>query len=440
MKFINLTNDFIEFLDNKSFQFNNDKLKLYDEKKERNNKIFGSENINKDLDKVIYKLYDDFEEANRYLSKKKNNNEKIYDINIKNINHIHDIPKSIDLFESTYVPTDIHNIINNESDYIISYKFKIKEREISIIFVTCNENITFNIEKYNDYIDNIFIWFYIASKHAFKYCSKRLNIYIYLTNVDRSIPKSSINVLEPIHINGGVSNVCVKNSISEIVIFRREEWFKVLIHETFHNYGLDFSDLTINSLKTNFKNLFPIRSDMLVFEAYTEFWGEVINMCFICYLTSNNSKSNKKEKFSQLIRELINIEKCFSLFQCNKVLHHMSLEYKDLFIKDKISNIKRINLYKEKTNVFPYYILKCILMYFCEDFLIWNDKHNTSLLRFNKTNNNLQSFYEFVEKNHDNKFFLQDMKKMEKYYINFLRLKKNTSLKTTMRMSICEFY
>ena len=79
-------------------------------------------------------------------------------------------------------------------------------------------------------------------------------------------------------------------------------------------------------------------------------------------------------------------------------------------------------------------------MYFCEDFLIWNDKHNTSLLRFNKTNNNLQSFYEFVEKNHDNKFFLQDMKKMEKYYINFLRLKKNTSLKTTMRMSICEFY
>ena len=58
-----------------------------------------------------------------------------------------------------------------------------------------------------------------------------------------------INVLEPININGGVSNVCVKNSLSEIVIFRREEWFKVLIHETFHNYGLDFSDLIINSLR-----------------------------------------------------------------------------------------------------------------------------------------------------------------------------------------------
>ena len=193
-------------------------------------------------------------------------------------------------------------------------------------------------------MDNIFIWFYIASKYAFSYCSKKLNVYIYLTNINRILPKSSIHVLEPVHINGGVSNVCVKKSLSEIVIFRREEWFKVLIHETFHNYGLDFSDLIINSLKNSFRNLFPINSEMLIFEAYTEYWGELINMCFICFITSQNSKDNEKEKFIQLIRELINIEKSFSLFQCNKILHHMGLEYTDLFKKDNISNIKRTNL------------------------------------------------------------------------------------------------
>ena len=118
----------------------------------------------------------------------------------------------------------------------------------------------------------------------------------------------------------------------------------------------------------------------------------------------------------------------------------MGLEYIDLFKKDNISNIKRNNLYKEDTNVFPYYILKCILMYYCEDFLIWNDTHNTSLLRFNKTNSNLQSFYDYVENKHNNKIFIQDMKKMEKYYINLLKSKKNTYLKSTLRMSICEFY
>ena len=70
----------------------------------------------------------------------------------------------------------------------------------------------------------------------------------------------------------------------------------------------------------------------------------------------------------------------------------MNLEYEDLFKNDPVSRLKRNNFYKENTNVFPYYFVKCILMYYCEDFLIWNNENNTSLLRFNKTNNNLQQF------------------------------------------------
>ena len=118
----------------------------------------------------------------------------------------------------------------------------------------------------------------------------------------------------------------------------------------------------------------------------------------------------------------------------------MGLEYIDLFTKNKVSNIKRNNLYKEKTNVFPYYIIKCILMYYCEDFLIWNNKQNTSLLKFNKTNNNLQAFFNFVEEKHNDKYIIEDMKKMEKYYLKLLKTKSIHPLKTTMRMSICEFY
>ena len=55
MKFINLTTDYIDFLDNKNFHFNTNKLKLYS-KKEGNKKIFSSENTNNDFDKVLYKL------------------------------------------------------------------------------------------------------------------------------------------------------------------------------------------------------------------------------------------------------------------------------------------------------------------------------------------------------------------------------------------------
>ena len=42
MKFINLTTDYIDFLDDKKFHFNNNKLKLYS-RKESNKKIFSSE-------------------------------------------------------------------------------------------------------------------------------------------------------------------------------------------------------------------------------------------------------------------------------------------------------------------------------------------------------------------------------------------------------------
>ena len=442
MKFTNNMNEFIEFMDNKKFNYNINKLKLYNKTLDKNKKILegNSKHTNNDFDHVLENLYNDFDEAyNYYKTQKGIHKSKLFDIQIKNINHVNDIPKSKELFDSIYVSKNAHEVINNESDYSITYKFKIHEREVTIIFITCNENIVFNIDKYNTYMENIYIWFYIASKHASSQCSKKLVVYIYLTNLKRMLPKSSISVIEQENVNGGVSNVCAVNFLSEIVIYRREEWFKVLIHETFHNYGLDFSSSNIGDVKGKFKELFPIKSDMLIFEAYTEFWGEMLNICFICYFASLNSKEDSKNKFMVLTRELIKLEKSYSLLQMVKILNFMGLEYTDLYKKNEISSLKRNNLYKENTNVFPYYILKSILMYFCEDFLIWNNTNNISLLRFNKTNSNITKFYDFIQEKHNNKYFVQDVKKMEKYHLNLLKT-NNHRLNTTLRMSVCEVY
>ena len=439
MKFIKLMNNYIEFLDNKNFNYNVNKLKIYNKEKDKNKCIFSSENKNKDLDTVLNKLYLDFLEADKDLMK--NKKKGLFKTEIKNINYIKDIPKPEELLESQFVTNSAIKKIHNESNFYIKYNFSIKQRSVTVNFITFNEDIGFHIEKYNNYIENIYIWFYIASQHAFNYCSKNLHIYIYLTDLKRMLPQSNVHIIGADNVNGGVSNICVKNSISEIVIYRKEEWFKVLIHETFHNYGLDFSDLQIDSVKSNFKNLFPIKSDFEVFEAYTEFWGEFINLCFISYITlKENDEVDNQEKFLQLLRELMYIEKSYSMLQCVKILNHMGLEYEDLFTINKVSNIKRSNLYKEKTNIFPYFILKNILMYFSEDFLIFNNKNNTSLLRFQKTNNNLQNFYLFTEKYHNNKLFLQDMKKQDKNYKNLLKTKQSNMLKYNLRMTICEFY
>ena len=59
----------------------------------------------------------------------------------------------------------------------------------------------------------------------------------------------------------------------------------------------------------------------------------------------------------------------------------------------------KIFLYKEKTNVFPYYILKMILLYNTNDFILWCKKNNTyNILNFDKTPKTFNSLFLFPKK------------------------------------------
>ena len=65
-------------------------------------------------------------------------------------------------------------------------------------------------------------------------------IYTYiLLHLSKSLPDTNTSTLGPDNVNTAFTLACSPNS--EMVIFRREEWKKVFIHETFHTYGLDFS-------------------------------------------------------------------------------------------------------------------------------------------------------------------------------------------------------
>ena len=57
---------------------------------------------------------------------------------------------------------------------------------------------------------------------------------------------SSAEILSPDIVNTGLTRRCATDN--EVVIYRQEEWFKVLIHELIHGFGLDFhssDDITI---------------------------------------------------------------------------------------------------------------------------------------------------------------------------------------------------
>ena len=59
----------------------------------------------------------------------------------------------------------------------------------------------------------------------------------------------------------------------------------------------------------------------------------------------------------------------------------MGLNYNELISKNSENKILKSTLYREKTNVFVYYILKMILLYDYDHFLSWCQDNNSLLLK-----------------------------------------------------------
>ena len=280
-------------------------------------------------------------------------------------------------------------------------------------------------------------WLYMAYNFKTKNCADKLSIYIYLTPFKKMLPQGTYRTLDSEHVNTAVTTSCTKNG--EVVVYRQEEWFKVFIHETFHILGLDFSSMHSERLSTRLKKLFPVESDMLVYEAYTEMWAEVLNCMFYSFKLIDVKKDF--EQFNMYFEFCCELERLFSTMQVIKILNYMGLTYKTLYEKDSRSTILRESLYKEKTNVFPYYILKLILMFNYKQFILWCKTNNETLLKFNETHTSLNSFFEFFEKYYDSDAMLSYMNDVFNYMYEMQHkdLDGKLYLFQNMRMTVCNF-
>lgn len=237
-----------------------------------------------------------------------------------------------------------------------------------------------------------------------------------MTNFQRILPDKLNIVLDKNNVNGGYANVCGENG--QIIVYRKEEWLKVLIHESLHSYGLEFSNLDLNKFNNKIKKLYPIQSNFNIFEAYTETWAEIINLSLIAYIFTNNI-----ENYLKLVKYFIEIEREFSLLQMKKILNYYNLTYKDIINKE--------NFYKENTNIFAYYIIKSILLWNINRFINWCYNNNLNYFNFNKNENTLNKFYNLIKDLYLNKELIKEINKnriqINKSNIKFL----NTNLRMT---------
>jgi len=123
----------------------------------------------------------------------------------------------------------------------------------------------------------------------------------------------------------------------EIMLWREEELYKVLIHELIHYFDIDFyvSDNIYNKINQLFETKFDVDDLDRVNESYTESLAIIINS--LIYSELNKLEFNK----------ILSYEMLFTQFQVSKIIEH---------------NLRFGSQFYQKTSACSYYIVKYMLL------------------------------------------------------------------------------
>lgn len=331
-----------------------------------------------------------------------------------------------------FIPKPIYNYIRDNSEWWIQFKHRINGRDITLHFITypeskisiCDKSVAppasshkssnqtglmcaKEIAIYQTYAYKAFLWLTIVSKMSDSNCSgESLNVYIYMTPFKKNIPSMTPttrqgDTLSAIHVNTGVTQNCQKNG--EIIIYRYEEWFKVLIHETMHNFNMDFIDTELSKMNTLLRESFIIpHNDILIFETYTEGWARIIYTMFEAYF---DPSVRNQSGFIHIVREKLHYNAIFAALQLTKVLDVMDLEYSHITIQSKENLLRCEKNYKEESNIYAYYILGGVLSVFSLPFISWcmaNNKHSSRTIKNQYRRNHVTDSIRFLNNNNNN--------------------------------------
>lgn len=356
------------------------------------------------------------------------NQNKIIDSSIKINCNMQGLPKG---YNYDYCPEKIKQKIKETIKHGFIYTFKIENREFEVA-ILYQENNRFNIK---DAIKRVYMWLFVSNFHAPAKCSQKMNIYLYLTDEKKLLPTKLREHIGEENANSAATTSCQK--VTEINLYRDEEWFKVLIHETFHCLGLDFSEFDKEQTNKCILELFPLKSDVRLFETYCEMWAEIINVMFISHFTTK--VENQDLKIKKMIK-MLEREQEFSLFQCAKVLNYFGLSYTELYEKTSISHTNRVQKYKEETHILSYFIIKSLMMFFANEYIEWAVNHNGNTINFGKEptilDKNLTEYCGFVREHYQNPEYIDALNSLD---IWFSKIKKYNHVELqTLRMSLHE--
>ena len=276
-------------------------------------------------------------------------------------------PSKINIFETNpYIPQTFKNtIISFHKNY--SYR---------VNFLNCSVDL--NIHCKNENIDELLYHILEVLKFMMSVDDnkKSFSLHIYLTDYKKSVSRGSYT---PEGVNSGSTD---RNNT--IIIWRKEDILKVLIHEIIHLLGFDNVEDS-QEIIDHYNEKYRLGNKKLnVYEAYTEIWALLIHSYYLALVTQKSLST--KISVKELFFNYVIIEKHW----CNELGGKL------------LSFFKEGENIDERTNTTSYYIIKTEIL---------ND-----LKRFLKLCKNPK----ISLKMNDNKRFLDYLKKLSK-------IKKNKS-------------
>ena len=241
------------------------------------------------------------------------------------------------LIDTDFIDIKIRLYIKDNIKYCYLVKYKYKNIIINLEYYSCdliNNKILEKILKRIIFIMDITKIY------------KNVNIEIYDTPFKKKLPCIDCSKkLSSININSGLSYE------NNIIIYRKEELLKVLIHEMIHILDIDIKYENNNNKKRILNKL--CINNLLINESYVESWANIINI----YLTLK--ENNEIVKNEEYIKKFIE-EKKFNIKQCCKIMIYFNLD---------ISKNKCEKIIYDKTNILSYVILKTYNLIYINRFL-----------------------------------------------------------------------
>ena len=375
------------------------------------------------IDKTLYQIQEDLDDE------------------IIQLSDVHRTPKitRTSLIEGKFISSTIRRHILHTNTYLNTFKIHYLRKNINICieFRGSESELQYIRQNPNHWISGLLVislLYDMSEKANVHHHFKSINVMIYLTPYKKKLPSKGVT-LDAFSVNTGVTHMHSKKG--EILIYRKEEWFKTLIHESLHLLGVHNNTFEDKKTKSRLMHIFPIKSNMEYEEAYVDCWA-ILLQCMILEFSRSDTFIQFKENVLFSIQQEIE----HSLIQCNKVLKHMYLHYNALIkipeTKNKTRNKDNDNnndnaisyirdkMYSEDTNVFCYYILKCILIFHFPHFISFCMNENDEILFLRKNS----ELYVLIELLHNKKEFvdtLYDYMNNNDYY-----------KKTSLRMSNLE--